>query len=64
MPRPRREVVIKKSRLTSAKSGSAGVYVVTGVVAVGALVAIWRLKAPEPLVVALAGIVGLLAYPG
>jgi chromate transporter len=35
----------------------------TAAIAVGALVAIWR-KAPEPLVVAGAGIAGLLAYPG
>ena len=36
----------------------------TAVIAVGALLAIWKLKTPEPLVVAAAGIVGLLAYPG
>jgi chromate transporter len=36
----------------------------TAAIALAALVAIWKLKAPEPLVVAAAGIVGLLAYPG
>jgi chromate transporter len=36
----------------------------TAAIAVAALVAIWKLEAPEPLVVALAGIAGLLAYPG
>lgn len=36
----------------------------TAAIAVGALFAIWRFKAPEPLVVAAAGLVGLVAYPG
>ncbi|MCM3875156.1 MAG: chromate transporter, partial [Thermoanaerobaculia bacterium] len=36
----------------------------TAAIALAALVAIWKLKAPEPLVVAAAGIVGLFAYPG
>ena len=36
----------------------------TAAIAVAALIAIWKLKAPEPLVVAAAGIAGLLTYSG
>ena len=36
----------------------------TAAIAIAALFAIWKLKAPEPLIVAGAGIAGLLAYPG
>jgi chromate transporter len=36
----------------------------TALLAVGAFAAVLKLRVPEPLVVAAAGIVGLLAYPG